>query len=129
MDVDMDLRGFGEGGNSHVLVLLDGRRLNPVDFGKINWNAIALDRIERIEIIRGSGTVLYGDNAVGGVINIVTDRKPLPRAHVALTAGSFSTTGAEAGFSGEHDGVRYDLFANADSSDAYRHNNQTDQKT
>lgn len=128
MDVGMDLRGFGEGGDSHVLVLLDGRRLNPIDFGNINWNAISIDRIERIEIIRGSGTVLYGDNAVGGVINIVTDRKPAPSTHVALTAGNFSTSGVGAGFTGQHDGVHYDLSARTSNSDAYRHNNQTDQQ-
>jgi iron complex outermembrane receptor protein len=128
MDVDMDLRGFGEGGDSHVLVLLDGRRLNPIDFGKINWSAIPLGSIERIEIIRGSGTVLYGDNAVGGVINIVTDRQAPPSAHAALTAGSFATTGAEAHLAGNRDGVRYELFANDSESDAYRRNNQTDQR-
>ena len=128
IDTDMDLRGFGETGNSHVLVLLNGRRLNPIDFGRINWSAIPLDSIERVEIIRGSGTVLYGDNAMSGVINIVTEKAGEPVSSAAITAGSFNTLGAEASASGGKDELRYDLFASALNSDAYRQNNQSDQK-
>lgn len=127
IDTDMDLRGFGDTGNSHVLVLLNGRRLNPINFGGINWSAIPLDSIERVEIIRGSGAVLYGDNAMSGVINIITDKVGEPVTSAAITAGSFNTLGAEANASGGKDELRYDLFASALSSDAYRQNNQSDQ--
>lgn len=128
IDTNMDLRGFGETGNSHVLVLLNGRRLNPINFDGINWSAIPLDSIERVEIIRGSGAVLYGDNAMSGVINIITEKTGEPVNSAAITVGSFNTLGAEASASGGSNEMRYDLFANALNSDAYRQNNQSDQK-
>ena len=86
IDATVSLRGAGSGGTatSNTLVLLNGQRLNPVDSGSIDWSLIPLASIERIEVMPGSGTVLYGDRASGGVINIIT-RKPadkIGRAHV-----------------------------------------------
>jgi iron complex outermembrane receptor protein len=71
----VDVRGFGETAPPNTLVLVDGRRVNEIDLSGVDWTQIALNQIERIEIVRGSGSVLYGDNAVGGVINIIT-KKP-----------------------------------------------------
>lgn len=68
----VDMGGFGESASRHVAVLVDGRRLNPIDLGSVRWSTIALDQIAQIEILHGSGAVLYGDNAMGGVINIIT---------------------------------------------------------
>ncbi len=70
--VEVDIRGFGEFTQSNVLVLIDGRRTNQIDISGTDWAQININSIERIEIIRGPQTVLYGDNATGGVINIVT---------------------------------------------------------
>ena len=66
------LRGFGETSTQNTLILLDGRRLNSIDLSAVNYAAIPFENIERIEIIRGIGGVLYGDGATGGVINIIT---------------------------------------------------------
>ena len=71
----VDIRGFGETGPLNTLVLVDGRRVNEIDLSGVDWSQIPLDQVERIEIVRGAGSVLYGDNAVGGVINIIT-KKP-----------------------------------------------------
>ncbi len=68
----VDIRGFGETAGQNTLILLDGRRLNDVDLSNVNYAAIPTANIERIEISRGSGAVLYGDGASGGVINIIT---------------------------------------------------------
>lgn len=69
----VDVRGFGATASSNTLVLVNGRRLTDVDLAGVDWSNIPLDSIERIEITRGNaGAVLYGDGAVGGVVNIVT---------------------------------------------------------
>ncbi len=69
----VDLRGFGEAASLNTLVLVDGRRVNQPDLSGSDWTLISLNRVERIEVIRGGrGSVLYGDNAGGGVINIIT---------------------------------------------------------
>ncbi len=74
----VDLRGFGAGGGQNTLILLDGRVLTDVDLAGVQWSSIPLANIERIEILRGSGAVLYGGGTTGGVINIIT-RSPAPQ--------------------------------------------------
>ena len=71
---EIALRGFGENSFGRVLVLLDGQRLNRPDMAGINWLQIPLANVERIEILRGGQSALYGDNATAGVINIVTHK-------------------------------------------------------
>ncbi len=70
----VDIRGFGDTASRNVLVLVDGRRTNPMDISGPDWAAIPLETVERVEIIRGPSSVLYGDNAAGGVVNIVTKK-------------------------------------------------------
>ena len=82
------LRGFGENAVNNTLILVDGRRLNQPALAGADLNSVPLSNIERIEILRGAGTVLYGDQAVGGVINIIT-RTPLRNeAYVETSLGS-----------------------------------------
>src|SRR6187549_2103921 len=69
----VDLRGFGAFAQSNTLILVNGRRYQDFDLQGFDFSSIPLNSIERIEVTRGnSGTVLYGDGAIGGVINIVT---------------------------------------------------------
>jgi iron complex outermembrane receptor protein len=70
----VDIRGFGENSQGRVLVLVNGRRINRPDLGPINWSQIPMGNIDRIEVVRGAQSALYGDYAVGGVINIITRR-------------------------------------------------------
>jgi iron complex outermembrane receptor protein len=69
---EISMRGFGENSHGRVLVLLDGRRLNQPDMASINWLQIPIENIERVEVVHGGNSVLYGDHAVGGVVNIIT---------------------------------------------------------
>jgi len=64
------LRGFK--GDQYTLILLDGQPLNDAYTGGLEWGALPVDNIERIEVIRGAASALYGGNAMGGVINIIT---------------------------------------------------------
>lgn len=88
----LDLGGFGENGGQNTLILLNGRRLNDLDLDGVNLASIPFESIAKIEIIHGNSSVLYGDNATGGVINIVT-KNALDGEHasIKLQAGSFQT--------------------------------------
>lgn len=71
-DYALDLRGFGTTSDSNQVVVLDGVRLNEADLGGTRLAGIPIDSVERIEVLRGSGSVLYGEGATGGVIVITT---------------------------------------------------------
>lgn len=85
----VSMRGFGENSFGRVLVLVDGVKLNNPDMQGINWNAIPLAGIERIEVLDGSASVQYGNSAVGGVINIITKKDGRRRTALNLAGGSF----------------------------------------
>lgn len=87
----IDMRGFGEGSTGRVLILVDGRRQNNPDMSGINWLAIPVDAIERVEVLRGSASSLYGNNAVAGVVNIIT--KTADRPLEVTTFGSLGSFG------------------------------------
>ena len=82
--------GFSLGAGSRVLLLIDGIPMMPGDSGDIKWDTIPLSQIERVEIVKGAGSALYGSQALGGVINIITkDPKSKPGTHVQLSAGIY----------------------------------------
>lgn len=68
----VSLRGLGPSGTSRALVLVDGIPLNDPFGGWIYWNSIPTETIERIEVLRGSGASLWGNYAMGGVIDVIT---------------------------------------------------------
>lgn len=78
-EAGIGMRGFsGRGsGQSRVLVLLDGQPINNGYTGAVNWTAVVLSEIDRIEAVRGPFSSLYGGNAMGGVVNILT--RPIDR--------------------------------------------------
>lgn len=105
----IDMRGFG-GDNpfGKTLVMLDGRRLNRPDMRSINWMQIPLNTIERVEIVRGGGSVLYGDAAIGGIINIITKRgRGKPQMIASAMAGSYGLNDERAGISGSEGKLSY----------------------
>ena len=75
-EIFIDARGFNNAGNAstRLLVLIDGQKMNQSTSGTPDWSVVPLDSIERVEIMRGSATALYGDNAMSGVINIITKK-------------------------------------------------------
>ena len=71
-DYSLDLRGFGTTADNNQVVIVDGIRINEADLGGTRLAGIAIDSVERIEVIRGSSAVLYGEGATGGAIVITT---------------------------------------------------------
>lgn len=122
-NASISLRGFGEQASLRTLVIVDGRRLDQLEFVTPNWSSIPLDSIERIEIVRGSGSVLYGDQAVAGVINIVTHRGKENSADVAIALGSFNSKEVSASLSRSDTPLRFAVTATHKESDEYRRNN------
>lgn len=84
----VDFRGQGESAKNNILVLIDGIRQNPIDMSGVDFSTINLDTIERIEVIP-SGGLIYGDKAVGGVINIITDKCI---NQISIESGSYGYT-------------------------------------
>ncbi len=118
---EVSMRGFGENSHGRVLVLLDGRKLNQPDMASINWLQIPIENVERIEVVRGGNSVLYGDHAVGGVINIITKKGSQDVKLNAFTSGgSFWDNQERLGVTGMIG--PFDLVINAEhtGSEGYR---------
>ncbi|HEX6006653.1 MAG TPA: TonB-dependent receptor plug domain-containing protein, partial [Burkholderiales bacterium] len=127
----VDVRGFGATAGQNTLILIDGRRAGDIDLSGVQWSAVPLTAIERIEIVRGGGSVLYGDGATGGVINIIT-RSPLALpsgVSAGARVGSYATQELHA--SANYSGSRAAFNAGAANfeSDGYRANNHNRQAT
>ena len=122
-NASVDIRGFGETGPLNTLVLVDGRRVNEIDLSGVDWTQIPLDQVERIEIVRGPGSVLYGDNAVGGVINIITKKPEKPfSANAEVVGGSYGYNKESASVSGKWGPLSAILNASYSSTEGYREN-------
>lgn len=104
---------FMRGTNSgHVLVLLDGVRINSATAGTTALEHIMLDSIERIEVVRGNVSSLYGSEAIGGVIQLFTKRgHGAPAFNAKAGLGSHGTERLAAGFSGEVNDTSFSVNA------------------
>jgi vitamin B12 transporter len=98
--------------SNQSLILIDGLRINSATSGDAPLSAIPLSSIERVEIVRGTASSLYGADAIGGVINVITrgDQDRPFSAYANAGVGSYATTQYDAGFSGAKDGWVYSLF-------------------
>jgi iron complex outermembrane receptor protein len=120
----IDMRGYGNAnGYQNIVVSVDGQRLNNIDSSPQLIGGIPLNNIDRIEITKGSGSVIYGDGAMAGTIQIYT--KTRTGVSVSASAGNFgSKTGnISAGISEQY----FDLSASAsdDSNDGYSKKDST----
>jgi outer membrane cobalamin receptor len=93
----VSLRGIGPSGVSRTLVLVDGIPFNDPFGGWVYWTRVPLDRVDRIEVVDGSGSSLYGNYAMGGVINIVTSQPLRRSADLKLQYGNRNTPKADFG--------------------------------
>lgn len=125
----ISMRGFGENSATNTLVLLDGRRLNDITLASPQLINIPLESIERIEIVKGSAGTLYGDRAVGGVINIITRKPGKLSASIEAAGGSYGRKRVRANLSqAQKSGLEYRLATELRKSDGYREHNELDHR-
>ncbi len=118
-DSRLGLRGFSTAQN--VLVLVDGRALNNGDLGGPDLTSVALADIERIEVLEGGAGTLYGDQAVGGVINIITQGAGPRGGELRVGRGSYDAERYGAWYRDTFaNGLYYRVGTELDRSDAYR---------
>jgi outer membrane cobalamin receptor len=119
---DVDIRGIGQRGR-RIAILVDGRPEKMGLFGCVVTHTFPLDNVERIEIVRGPSSVLYGSEALGGVINILTH---MPRkkfeTNFSATYGSFNSQQYNLRHGGNLKKFHYYLTLDRRSSDGHREN-------
>jgi outer membrane receptor protein involved in Fe transport len=116
----VSLRGIGPSGTSRALVLLDGVPINDPFGGWVPWSKIPLQAIEQIEVVRGGGSSVWGNYALGGVINIITKRPTERRALLEGSYGNRSTTNLDLLVTETLDPVRVSLEGNVFNTEGYR---------
>ncbi len=130
--------GYSLGAGSRVLMLLDGIPFIAGDTGELNFESIPMEEVERIEVVKGASSALYGSNALGGVINLIT--KPIPEGEattVRMYGGLYSnfpasewkwsdrnryTTGESVSHVHREGNVGMSLYVSNQSDDGYRQN-------
>ncbi len=112
------MRGFG-GSDARSLLLIDGVPMNDPYTGSAEWNQIPMSSIQRIEVVKGSGSSLYGSNAMGGVINIITKKPKEQKTDVSLSYGDMNTKIGSISTTGKIDKFGYFLSGQMAKSDGY----------
>ncbi|TAM46102.1 MAG: TonB-dependent vitamin B12 receptor [Gammaproteobacteria bacterium] len=104
--------------SDHTLVLIDGVKINSATNGIASWQYLPVEQIERIEVVRGPRSSLYGADALGGVVQIFT-RQPTDKfqGNAGAGFGTYGTRNLSAGVSGAEGGTRYSLSAGHTSTD------------
>lgn len=126
-DQILDLRGYnnGAGNGQRTLVLVDGRKTNQVVSSATDWASIPLENVERVEIVRGPASALYGDGALAGVVNIITKRGGKEGAsHAGGGAGNWGTYQASVNFGTAAESALLDFFAGIESTQGWRDNSE-----
>lgn len=129
-DYGLDLRGFGATAASNQVVIVDGIKMNEADLGGTRLAGIAINTVERIEVLRGSGSVLYGEGATGGVIVITTKAgRGVSRQNSAdlyAATGSYGLNELRADATLVSGGFSLDLSGNKRQADNHRDNFKSD---
>lgn len=125
--VGLGMRGFGTNASSNTLLLVNGIPLTNPDMMPPDLNAIPLDEIRYIEVFAGSESVLYGDQAVGGTINIVTREDEKNNANVSCSGGSYHQRSCYATLTNRFKQLRYAVNVLNLHTDNYRARNDYDQ--
>lgn len=111
-NASLNMRGMDD--VNRVLVLLDGVPLNKTGGGSINWHLIMPEKVERVEVLKGPNSALYGNHAMGGVINIITKTPEEPfSGSVSASSASYNTFGGKFLLGGNHQKTGRGFYWNA----------------
>ena len=130
--------GYSYGVGSRVLLLVDGLPMLSGDTGEIIWESIPVSEIDRVEVVKGAGSALYGSNALGGVINIIPKiSAEQPETRVRVYGGTYerpkystwqwsdesrTLSGIQASHEQQLGGVSMTLTGSRTLNDGYRRN-------
>ena len=118
MQADVSIRGAGYG---QTLMLLNGQRLNDVQSGHHNMDLpVPIESISRVEVLRGAGSTLYGSDAIGGVINIITQPQEATEFRLRTALGNFGVNQQRGVLSTLYRGVSEQLVFSRDFSSGFR---------
>lgn len=121
-DGQVSMRGFGENSGLRTLILVDGHKMNRPDMGATLWSSVPLSNVEQIEVIRGGQNVLYGDNALAGVVKITTKRGADIGTQASGAIGNFGYISGYIGHGGAAGNFDYYVGVDGYESDGYRSN-------
>jgi outer membrane receptor for ferrienterochelin and colicins len=124
-----DIKSVSIRGSSpeQVLIMIDGQVVNDPQIGKIDLGLIPSDMIEKIEIYRGPASALYGANALGGVINIITKSgEEEKKGTVGVSYGNYSTQKYQASYQNKSDDMGYFFTGEYYKTEGDRENSQLD---
>ncbi len=128
-EFSLDLRGYGETASQNLVVVVDGIRITQIDLASARLSSISPDMIERIEIIRGGSSVMWGEGASGGVISVTT-KKGLAKGlsgSVSLGLESFKGRDGQANVGLVGELGSFNVNARNYQTDGYRDNNANKQ--
>ena len=115
------------GYNNRVLVLLDGFQISMPYSGSIDWNAMPLDFLQRVEVVKGPVSSLYGQNSMGGIINLVTKDFENEFYNIKSSVGSFNSKDINLNMSNITDRISYIALVQHKKGDGHRYNAQYEQ--
>ncbi|WP_028855521.1 TonB-dependent receptor [Psychrilyobacter atlanticus] len=119
----IDIRGQGANTQMNTAIIVDGVKMNPIDMSSFNLYSIPIETVEKIEIIPSGASVVYGDNTVGGAINIITKNgKGKDSLTLQVEGGSYENYNGNLGFNTTVD--KFKIFGNVTgkTTDGYREN-------
>ena len=119
----IDVRGQGANTQMNTAIIVDGVKMNPIDMSSFNLYSIPIETVEKIEIIPSGASVVYGDNTVGGAVNIITKNgKGKDSLILQAEGGSYESYNGNLGFNTTVD--KFKIFGNVTgkTTDGYREN-------
>ena len=131
-EATLDLRGYGDAASSNMVVLVNGMRISENEMSSAPLSAIAPEMIERIEIVRGGSSVLWGAGASAGVINVITKDSGTgnhPSGSIVVGLESFDTRDVRANVYGGSEALKFFAQARNYTSAGYRDNGANDETT